>query len=30
MDKIKSAAEIKKIAAALKRKGKKIVFTNGC
>ncbi|MGB2705573.1 MAG: D-glycero-beta-D-manno-heptose 1-phosphate adenylyltransferase [Candidatus Omnitrophota bacterium] len=30
MNKIKSAAEIKKVAAGLRRKGKKIVFTNGC
>ncbi len=30
MGKLKSSTEIKKIAARLKRKGKKIVFTNGC
>lgn len=30
MDKVKSLAEIKKLADFLKRKGKKIIFTNGC
>ncbi len=30
MSKFKTAAQIKKIAAVLRRRGKKIVFTNGC
>ena len=30
MNKLKSGAEIKKVAARLKRSGKKVVFTNGC
>ena len=30
MNKLKTFSEIRKIAGALKRKGKKIVFTNGC
>ena len=30
MDKLKNCAEIKKVSARLRRKGKKVVFTNGC
>ena len=30
MGKLKTAAEIRKVAAGLRRKGKKVVFTNGC